>query len=147
MRRAGVVLAAVLTAVVVNPAAYALGRLAGGDFTFTREGEAMTVDAVTVAGFSAVPLGLGLTVVALLVGRVPRIATVASVVAAALAVATIGLMTLPVDLDAVSTVALAACHLTLVPISLVAIRRLNAAAASEAHSRPAASAGTGRPAW
>ncbi|WP_216652095.1 DUF6069 family protein [Nocardioides sp. zg-1308] len=147
MRRAGVVLAAVLTAVVVNLAAYALGRLAGGDFTFTREGEAMTVDAVTVAGFSAVPLGLGLTVVALLVGRVPRIATVASVVAAALAVATIGLMTLPVDLDAVSTVALAACHLTLVPISLLAIRRLNAAAASEAHSRPAASAGTGRPAW
>jgi len=147
VRRAGVVLAAVLTAVVVNLAAYALGRLAGGDFTFTREGEAMTVDAVTVAGFSAVPLGLGLTVVALLVGRVPRIATVASVVAAVLAVATIGLMTLPVDLDAVSTVALAACHLTLVPISLVAIRRLSAAAASEAHSRPAASAGRGRPAW
>jgi hypothetical protein len=39
---------------------------------------------------------------------------------------TILVMTIPVDLDTVSTVALACCHLTLVPISVLAIRRLGA---------------------
>ncbi len=124
MNRPVAVLAAVATAVVANVLIHAAGRAAGGDFTFTRSGSAMTVDAVTVAGFSAVPLGLGLAVVALAVGRVPRTATVATVVAPQLAVVTIFVMTSPVDLDTVSTVALACCHLTLVPISLLAIRRL-----------------------
>lgn len=122
--RAATVVGAVVVAVVVNLLVHAVGRLAGGDFTFTREGGAATVDAATVAGFSAVPLGLGLLVVALLARRLPWVPRVAAVVAPALAVATILLMTLPVDLDAVSTVALATCHLTLVPVSLVAIRRL-----------------------
>lgn len=126
MSRPMTVLAAVALAVVVNVLIYAVGRAADGDFTFTRSGSTMTVDAVTVAGFSAVPLGVGLAVVALLVGRVPRIATLASVVAPFLAVVTVLLMTIPVNLDTVSTVALAACHLTLVPISLLAIRRLRA---------------------
>lgn len=122
--RAGVVLVAVAGAVVVNLLVYAAGRLAGGDFAFTRGGAEVEVDAVTVAGFSAVPLGLGLLVVALVVRRWPGVVRVALVVAPALAVVTIGLMTLSVDLDAVSTVALACCHLTLVPISVVALRRL-----------------------
>ena len=126
MSRPVTVLAAVALAVVVNVLIYAVGRAADGDFTFTRAGSTMTVDAITVAGFSAVPLGVGLAVVALLVGRVPRIAPLASVVAPFLAVVTVLLMTIPVDLDTVSTVALAACHLTLVPISLLAIRRLRA---------------------
>lgn len=122
--RGVVVLAAVGTAVVVNLLVYAVGRLADGDFTFTRDASTIEVDAVTVAGFSAVPLGLGLTIVALLAPRLPWTAGVAIVVAPALAVATIAIMTLPVNLDTISTVALATCHLTLVPISIVAIRRL-----------------------
>ena len=117
-------LAGVGAAVAVNLVVYAAGRLAGGDFTLTRAGAAIEVDAFTVAGFSAVPLGIGLALVAALVGRVPRIAALASVVAPLLAVVTIFLMTIPADLDAVSTMTLAACHLTLVPISLWAIGRL-----------------------
>lgn len=69
-------------------------------------------------------MGLGLIVVALLARRLVWIARVAMVVAPVLAVVTIGVMTLPVDLDTISTVTLATCHLTLVPISIVAIRRL-----------------------
>lgn len=64
---------------------------------------------------------------ALLVGRLPVIARVAMVVAPLLAVVTIFVMTIPVDLDTISTVTLAACHLTLVPISLLAIQRLRGA--------------------
>lgn len=126
MSRTATVLVAVAAAVVVNVLAYAGGRAVGGDFTFTRSGAPVTVDAATVAGFSAVPLGLGLAAVALLVGRLPRVATVALVVAPLLAVVTILVMTVPVDLDTVSTVTLACCHLTLVPISVLAIRRLAA---------------------
>lgn len=46
------------------------------------------------------------------------------VVAPVLAVLTIFVMTIPADLDTVSTVALAACHVTLVPISILAVRLL-----------------------
>lgn len=118
-----VVLAAVAAAVVANLVVYLLGRAAGGAYEVTSNGEVITVTAVTVAGFSAVPLGLGLLLVALL-ARWGWVAKVAVVVAPLLAVATIGIMTIPADLDTVSTVALACCHLTLVPISVLAIRRL-----------------------
>ena len=116
--------AAVAAAVVVNLLVYAVGRLAGGEFSFTRSGSEVEVGAVAVAIFSALPLGIGLVAVALLVGRLPVIARGAMVVAPLLAVVTIFVMTIPVDLDTTSTVTLAACHLTLVPISLVAIQRL-----------------------
>ena len=122
--RALVVLAAVATAVVVNLLAYAIGRGAGGDFTFTRDGTTVAVDALTVAGFSAVPLGIGLAIVALTASHMPWVTRLAVVVAPVLAVATIAIMTLPVDLDTASTLTLASCHLTLVPISIIAIRRL-----------------------
>lgn len=117
-----VTLVAVTAAVVVNVVLFWVGRAAGGYFGFTRSGSRVHVNTATVAGFSALPLGVGLAVVALLAGRLPWVSTVAAVVAPVLAVATIGLMTLPVDLDATSTVTLAACHLSLVPISLGAIR-------------------------
>lgn len=122
--RAVVVIAAVATAVAINLLIYAVGRLAGGDFSFTQDQATAQVDALTVAGFSAVPLGLGLTLVALLVRRIPRIASIAMVIAPVIAIATIAIMTIPVDLDAVSTLTLATCHLTLAPISVIAVRRL-----------------------
>jgi hypothetical protein len=113
----------VAVAVIVNVLVYSIGRLAGGDFAFTQDGRTVQVDAVTVAGFSAGPLGLGLLAVLLL--RANRwTGRVALWVAPLLAVATILVMTIPVPLDRTSTVALAACHLTLVPISIVTIRRL-----------------------
>ena len=123
--RGVVVLVAAITAVAINLLIYAGGRVAGGNFTFTQDGSVAHIDAVTVAAFSALPLGLGLTVVALLARRIPWTTTAAIIVAPALAIATIAIMTIPVDLDTISTVALATCHLTLVPISIVAIRRLH----------------------
>lgn len=119
-----VVIAAVATAVAINLLIYATGRLAGGDFSFTQDQATAQVDALTVAGFSAIPLGLGLTLVALLVRRIPWITSIAMVIAPVIAIATIAIMTIPVDLDAVSTLTLAACHLTLAPISVIAVRRL-----------------------
>lgn len=121
--RVVVVLAAVAAAVVANLVIYALGRLAGGAFEVTTNGQLVQVNAITVAGFSAVPLGLGLVVVALL-ARHGWVVKLAMVVAPVLAVLTIFVMTIPADLDTVSTVALAACHVTLVPISILAVRLL-----------------------
>ncbi len=124
--RAAVVAATVGAAVLVDLVVYAIGRAAGGTFTFPSAGSgvATTVDAVTVAGFAAVPLLIGLTVVALLCRRWPVVATVATVVAPVLAVVTVGLMTVPADFDTVSTLTLALCHLTLAPLSVLGIRAL-----------------------
>ncbi|MEU8818653.1 DUF6069 family protein [Actinoplanes sp. NPDC048796] len=112
---------AVAVAVAVNLLVYAVGRAAGGTFRFTTSGEPAEVDALTVAGFSAVPLLIGLTAVALLG---PWAARTALVLAPLLALATIPLLTLPADFDTVSTVTLALCHLTLVPFAVAAIRAL-----------------------
>ena len=72
-----------------------------------------------MAGFSVVPLILGLTAVALLGRRRQRAALVAG---PAPAVGTILGMTVPAGFDTTSTVTLALCHLTLVPIVVAAIR-------------------------
>jgi hypothetical protein len=117
--------AAALVAVLVNLAVFGVGRLAGGSFLFTAPNIGpTTVDPVTVAGFSAVPLGLGLLIITALARPLPWTVPVASVVAPVLAVVTIALMTVPADFDVVSTVTLAACHVTLAPISVLALRRI-----------------------
>ena len=116
---------AVVAAVLVNLAVFGVGRLAGGTFTFTAAGIGRTtVDALTVVGFTALPLGLGLLIVTVLARPLPWTVPVASVVAPLLAIGTIALMTLPADFDVVSTVTLAACHLSLAPISVLALRRI-----------------------
>ena len=116
--------AAAGTAVVVNLILYGVGRAAGGDFSFTSPSGPATVDAATVAGFSAVPLVLGLVVVALLVRLGSWVTRAALIAGPLLAIGTIAVMTLPTDLDAASKVTLALCHLTLVPVIVVAVRRL-----------------------
>ena len=120
-RRVTVVAAAAGAAAAVNLLVYAAGRAAGGTFAFTSQGRPAEVDALTVAGFSVVPLALGLTAVALLGPRWGRAALVAG---PTLAVLTIVGMTIPADFDTTSTVTLALCHLALVPILIVAIRSL-----------------------
>jgi hypothetical protein len=122
-----VVVAAALAAAIVNLLVYAVGRAAGGTFQFTTAGQTAEVNAVTVAGFSALPLAVGLVLVALLARHTWAIKT-ALVAGPALAVLTILIMTIPADLDTKSTITLAVCHLTLVPILIVAIRRLAARA-------------------
>lgn len=119
--RTTIVALAVATAVVTNLVLYALGRAAGGTFRFTSAGRPAEVDAVTVAGFSAVPLLIGLAAVALLAPRAPWTVRAALVVGPLLAVGTIVAMTLPADFDRASTTTLALCHLALVPIIVVAV--------------------------
>ncbi|WP_328472406.1 DUF6069 family protein [Actinoplanes sp. NBC_00393] len=116
-----VVAAAAALAVVVNLAVYLIGRAAGGTYTFTSAQGPAEVDAVTVAGFSLVPLLVGLTVVALLASRAAWVVRAALIIGPVLAVGTIVVMTLPTDFDGVSKTALAVCHLTLVPIIVVAV--------------------------
>ncbi|WP_250038091.1 DUF6069 family protein [Paractinoplanes maris] len=123
--RPAIITLAVVAAVVINLLVYAVGRAAGGSFRFTADGVTNEVDAVTVAGFSAVPLLVGLVLVALL-GRLGSwVSRVAAIVAPVLAVVTILVMTLPADLDRASTITLALCHVTLAPISVLAIRWIN----------------------
>ena len=123
------VAAVVATAVAVNAVVHLLGQAAGGTFAFVREGVVMEVDAATVAGFTAVPLLAGLVLVAVLGPRWPRLYGVALVGAPLLALVTIATMTIPAGFDAVSTTALAACHATLVPLSVVGVLGLRRAAA------------------
>jgi phosphatidylserine synthase len=122
--RAAVVALGVTAAVVLNLAVYAIGRAAGATYRFTSRGEPVEVDALTVAGFSAVPLLIGLTAVALLVPRAGWVATAALIVGPLLAVVTVPLMTVPADFDTASTAALAICHLMLVPVIVVAVLRM-----------------------
>ena len=121
MRRS---LIAVAAAVVLNLIIYAVGRAAGGSFQFTANGVVNEVGAITVAGFTAVPLLIGLVLVALLSRLWSWVTRAAAVVAPVLAIVTIFVMTLPADLDTASTVALALGHVTLAPISVVAVLAL-----------------------
>ena len=121
--RALTVVAAVVAAVVVNLIVYAIGRAAGGSFTFTPDGEPVVVGAMTVAAFSALPMLVGLTAVALL-ARFGWVKRTAMIVGPVLAAGTILVMTLPQNLDGISKTALSVCHLTLIPIILAAVPRL-----------------------
>ncbi|MFI7540021.1 DUF6069 family protein [Actinoplanes sp. NPDC049599] len=127
--------AGVGTAVVVNEILYAVGRAAGGTFRFTSSGAAATVDGVTVAAFGAVPLLVGLVAVALLSPLGEGVVRTALVVGPLLAIGTIALMTVPTDLDVTSKVTLAFCHVTLVPIILVAVRALGRRTAARSRAR------------
>lgn len=119
-----VVAATVLAAVVVNLALYGIGHLAGGSYRFTNAGAGMHVDPLTVVGFTIVPLTLGVTAAALLSLRWPVFIRIAMVVGPVLALGSILVMTLPADFDLPSKIALAACHVALVPVMLLGLRAL-----------------------
>jgi hypothetical protein len=124
LSRPALVAAAVALAAIVNVLIYLIGRAAGGTFVFTAATGRAEVDALTVAGFSIVPLAAGLTAVALLAPRWRWVSRAALIAGPLLAVVTIVTMTLPADFDTVSTVSLALCHLTLVPIIVAAVTAL-----------------------
>jgi hypothetical protein len=126
-RRIGrpVIVAATITvAVLVNLVIYTIGRAAGGSFRFDSPSGPAEVDALTVVGFTVVPLLLGLTVVALLVRVWPWVVPVALVVAPAIALVTILVMTLPAGFDAASTIALGLCHVAVVPTTVLGLLAL-----------------------
>ncbi|MEV0728304.1 DUF6069 family protein [Polymorphospora sp. NPDC050346] len=130
--RPGVVAATVLLAVVVNLIIYAIGRGAGATYVFTAGGQSTHVEPLTLVGFTAVPLAVGLTAAVLLSRWWHWVIPVALVVAPVLALLSIPAMTLPSDLDTTGKIALALCHVTLAPISvagLLAIRSLTQPAA------------------
>ena len=116
--------AAVTTAVVVNLAVHAVGRAAGGSFRFTSPRGPAEADWVAVAVFSAVPLLLGLVLATVLARRWSWVMPTALVVAPALALVTVAVMTVPADFDDVSTMTLAVCHVVLAPVSVLALRAL-----------------------
>ncbi|SDJ41154.1 DUF6069 family protein [Nonomuraea jiangxiensis] len=125
-RAAVIVAATVMVALVLNLAIYAVGRALGGDFRFTAQGRPAEVDATTLGGFTVVPLLVGMTLAALL-SRIWRpVILVAMVVAPALALVTIPIMTIPADLDEASTITLALCHVALVPVTLAGLLALRA---------------------
>ncbi|QYC38079.1 hypothetical protein Nocox_02230 [Nonomuraea coxensis DSM 45129] len=138
---AATVAVTVAAALILNLAIYGLGRAAGGDFLFTAAGRPAEVDALTVAGFTVLPLLVGMTMVAAL-ARVWRwVVPAALVIAPALALGTVPLMTLPADLDTTSKLALALCHVALVPVTVTGLLRLR----RPRPERPTPSPSTGQP--
>lgn len=114
----GTVIATALFAVVINLVIYGIGTVVGGTFDFTDGGERYHVNMLTLTGFTAIPLLVGLTVVAILARWVTWVFPVAPVVAPIAAIGTIFSMTIPADLDTTSTVTLAVAH---VMVGLMAI--------------------------
>ena len=137
LTRPTLVLAAVVSAVLVNLAIYAIGSALGATFRFPGP-EGAVIPWFVVAAFSAVPLALALTAVALLAPRWPWIFTAALVAAPVLLAASIPLMPVPVGFDAATTVSLSLMHLALAPIAILAVlglRRRGTQASGGASSR------------
>ncbi len=125
--RPGIVAATVVAAVLVNLLIHTLGRAAGATYTFTAAGQPAEVDAITLIGFTALPLAVGMSIAATLSLWWRWVIPAALIVAPVLELGSIIPMILPTDLDTASKVALALCHTALVPVSiagLLAIRSL-----------------------
>lgn len=119
-----IILICVVIAIVANMLVYAIGSILGGGFEFVSAAGPVTVDALTVAGFTAIPLAVGLSLVAALGRRWRWVFPAALVIAPLLEISSILIMTIPAGFDLISAFTLAVCHLVLVPISLVAILAL-----------------------
>jgi Family of unknown function (DUF6069) len=122
--RLKVVVLTVVAVLAVNLLIYAVGRIGGGAFAYQQSGTSARVDAVAVTILSVVPLTIGLTLVAWLSPRWPKLITTAKIVAPVLAVGTIGLMTIPAHFDTTSTLTLTTMHLALIPAALLALTAL-----------------------
>lgn len=118
------VVGAVVLAIAVNVGIHALGRLAGATYRFTAQTGPAEVDSLTVLGFTLLPLGVALTLVAIL-GRFWRwVFPVALVVGPVLELGSILGMPVPTDLDVASKVFLSLCHVALVPVTVLAVLAL-----------------------
>jgi Family of unknown function (DUF6069) len=109
---------------VTNLIVYAMGRALGGDFTYTQDGVAVLVDPLATVIMSLGPLLTGLAVIALLARRWPVAVRIGRIAGPALAVITIGVMTIPAGFDTTSAIALSAMHLATIPAMLVALNAL-----------------------
>ncbi len=123
-RRITVIALAVIGVLAGNLLLYAVGRAWGGTFTYTQNGKVIRVDAASVAIMSVIPLVIGLAAVAGLARFWPASVSVARIVAPTLAIATIGVMTIPAHFDTTSTLFLSAMHVTLAAAAVLAIQEL-----------------------
>lgn len=74
-RRSGIIVGTVIVGVLINVAIHTIGAAAGATYEFTAAGRPAKVDALTVAGFTALPLLAGLAVATaglLAIGRLGR---------------------------------------------------------------------------
>jgi hypothetical protein len=107
-RTASIVLAVAAT-VVVNLAIYLVAGGAGASFRFPGA-DGADIAWFVVAIFSAVPIGLALTAVALLAPRWRWVIPAALIAAPVVALVSIPLMPMPVGFDAGTTLGLALMH-------------------------------------
>jgi hypothetical protein len=114
------VLAAVVAAVLVDLAIFAIAGMAGASLRFPGA-DGAELSPLVVAGMSAVPLGLALALAAVLAPRLPWVVPAGLVAAPVLLLGSIPLMPLQVGFDAGTTVALSLMHVALVPIAVLAL--------------------------
>lgn len=122
------VLLAVVAAVVLNLAVFAIGGALGASYDFPTGGT--TVAWYFVVGMTAIPLAIALTAVALLAPRWPWISTAALIAAPVLAVVSIPLMPVPVGFDLPTTIALSAMHLVVGAVGAIGVVALRGAQAA-----------------
>ncbi len=125
--RPGIVIATVVIAVVANLLIFAIGASVGATYEFTSEGQPARVDTITLVGFTALPLAVGMTIAAILSRLWRWVVPVALFVTLVLGLGSIVAMPLQTDLDAASKTALSLCHvaLTLAGVAgLLALRSL-----------------------
>jgi hypothetical protein len=123
-RRLALVAAALAALLLTNLAVYGIGRALGGAFVYRQDGLDVRVESVAVTLLTLGPLTSALIVVALLARKWPAVISVARIAGPALAVLTIGVMTIPAGFDTTSAVCLAVMHLATVPAMLFALNTL-----------------------
>ena len=118
------VVGAVVVAVVLNLIAFAIGVGAGGTFEGDSPMGSIVVGPLNVVMLTALPLGVALVAVAVIRRWWRGVTTVALVAGPVLELGSIFAMTLPAGFDATSTAALVACHILMVPVTVVALLAL-----------------------
>lgn len=124
--RTGTVIAAVIVATVINLLVYVVAWALGATYEFTSAVGAARVDALTLTGFTAVPLLAGMTMAAVLSRWWRWVIPVALVVAPVLAIGSVPFMPLAVDFDTASAVALATAHVVVGAVAVVGLLGLRA---------------------
>ena len=119
--RLGIVAVTVVAAVLINLLIHTLGRAAGATYMFTAAGQLAEVDAITLFGFTALPLAVGMSIAATFSLWWLWVIPAALIVAPLLELGSILPMILPSDHDTASKVALALCHTALVPVSIIGL--------------------------
>jgi hypothetical protein len=113
---------------VANLAVFAIGGALGATYAFPTGGA--VIPWFVVVAFTALPLGLALTLVAVLAPRWAWVTPAALVAAPVLAVVSIPLMPLPVGFDVATTLALCAMHLVVGASGAIGVVALRGYAAS-----------------